>query len=142
MLLRREEAKKQIALGDKAAAEMRELVPRGAITRVRKAAEAADEAYVKARKDIGRLRRIAPEGSPERTAALALLEALDKTQFRLLLDAAKCMWDARVYADADDYAARASYIDPVDSGLLELRSEIREHRIRYRASDVTNARPR
>lgn len=140
VLVRREEAKKQMGIGDRAGAEMRE--QKQSITRARKAADAADEAYVKARKEIGRLRRITGEGSPERTAALALLEALDKAQFKLLLDAAKAMWDARVFNDAEQYAARASYIDPVDPTLLELRGEIREHRIRYRASDVTNARPR
>ena len=142
MLVRREEAKMQIALGDKAAAEMREQTPKGVVSRVRRFAEAADESYVKARKEIGRLRRIAPDGSKEREEALALLTTLDKAQFKMLLDAAKCFWDARVYNDADGFAARASYIDPVDPTLLELRSDIREHRIRYRASDITNARPR
>ncbi len=71
-----------------------------------------------------------------------MLGTIDRDQFRMLLDATKFFWEARVYATAEEYAARASYVDPVDPALLEVRAEIRSHRIRYRASDVTNARPR
>ena len=42
---------------------------------------------------------------------------------------------------AEEWAAKAAYIDPVHPELLELRERIVESRIRYRLSDVTNARP-
>ena len=86
-------------------------------------------------------RRIARAGEPERDQALALLATLDTTHYRLLFDAAKFFWDERVYGTADEYAARASYVDPVDPELLELRQLLRERRIRYRASDMTNTWP-
>ena len=139
---RRLKAKGQTALGDKSADEARALMPNGVVSRVRKLVEEADAAYVLARKELGRLRRIVAKEGPDRDDTMALLGVLDKSQYKLLFDAAKFFWDARVYATAEEYAARASYIDPVDPKLLELRQEIREHRIRYRLSDLTNARPR
>lgn len=141
ILARTVETKRQIALGDKRADEARAIMPRGAVSGVRKSAEAADEAYVAARKELGRLRRIVRRDEPERDEVLALLTQLDRTEYRLLFDAAKFFWDARVYARAEEWAARASYVDPVDPALLELRDEIGRSRIRYRASDVTNAHP-
>ena len=56
--------------------------------------------------------------------------------------AATFFWREKVYNEAERFAALASYIDPVHPDLLELRREIREHRIRYRASELTNAWPR
>jgi hypothetical protein len=141
-LARRTEARRQTAIGGEAAADARSLMPRGVVTRVRKQVDAADEAYSKARKDLGRLRRILPKDAKERTEADAALASLDLVQFKLLFDAAKFFADARVYDDAERYAAKASYIDPVDPRLLELREELRDKRIHYRLSDVTNARPR
>lgn len=141
ILARTTETKRQLALGDRRADEARAIAPRGAVSGVRRAAESADEAYVAARKELGRLRRIVRRDEPERDEVLALLTRLDGAQYRLLFDAAKFFWDARVYARAEEWAARAAYIDPVDPALLELRDEIRRSRIRYRASDVTNAHP-
>ena len=40
------------------------------------------------------------------------------------------------------WAALAMYIDPVHPDLVELRDELYSKRIRYRVSDVTNARGR
>ncbi|MFO0933710.1 MAG: hypothetical protein U1E39_13530 [Planctomycetota bacterium] len=142
IVTRMTEAKKQLGLGDRHADEAREIMPRGNVTKVGKAAEAADDAYGAARRELGRLRRIVRKDESERDAVLALLADLDKRQFRLLFDAAKFYWSARVFARADEWATRASYLDPVDPSLMELRDEIRSHRIRYRFSDVTNARPR
>ena len=118
------------------------MMPRGNVTKVGKAAQAADDAYGAARRELGRLRRIVRKEETERDTVLALLADLDKRQFRLLFDTAKFYWGARVFARADEWATRASYLDPVDPSLMELRDEIRSHRIRYRFSDVTNARPR
>lgn len=142
LLRRLLEAKKQRGIGDERAAEAVRLFPGGNVTRVGRAVEAADEAYGDARRQLGRLRRIVRKDESEREQVLALLGELDGLQFRNLLGAAKFFWDARVYARADAYATRASYLDPVDPTLLELRESIRAHRIRYRFSDVTNARPR
>ena len=142
ILVRKFQAKKQIALGDKEADEARALMPKGVVSKVRRLVEEADQDYVAARKELGRLRRIVPKEGTPREEAMALLAGLDKVQYALLYDAAKFFWDARVYDTADGYAARASYIDPVDPKLLELRGDIREHRIRYRASALTNAVPR
>lgn len=142
ILVRMTKAKGDRTLGDRSADAARAEMPKGAVTRVRRAAEEADEGYGTARREYGRLRRLVGRAGPDRDAWAAALDELDKVQFKLLLDAAKFFWDARVYATAEDFAMRASYIDPVDPTLLELRTQIRENRIRYRASDVTNARPR
>jgi hypothetical protein len=115
---------------------------KGQVTDVRRAVEASDAAYQSGRRELGRVRRIAPKGSKERDEAGAVLAAVDTSEFRLLFAAAKFFWNARIYHDAEEYAARASYLDPVEPGLLELRTEIRQNRIRYRVSDLTNARPR
>ena len=141
VLARLTEAKRSSALGDKEGAAAREHMVKGVVSRTRRSVEAADAAYVAARRELGRLRRIARAGEPERDQALALLATLDTTHYRLLFDAAKFFWDERVYGTADEYAARASYVDPVDPELLELRQLLRERRIRYRASDMTNTWP-
>jgi hypothetical protein len=131
-----------MALGEEAAAEARVRMETGAVTRVRKKSEEAQAAFEEARRHLGRLRRIVPKEGPARDDVLALLSELDRVQFALLLDAAKFFWRERVYREAESFAARASYVDPVHPDLLELRRDLREHRIRYRASSITNARPR
>lgn len=141
ILVRMTVAKGDRALGDRTADEARVEMKKGAVSRVRRTADAADEAYGTARRNLGRLRRLVGKSGSDHADWVAALDALDKVQFGLLLDATKFFWDARVYATAEDFATRASYLDPVNPTLLEIREEIRAHRIRYRASDVTNARP-
>lgn len=136
------EAKQHVNLAGIAAEEARAQAVNGVVSRVRRQADASDASYVAARRALGRIRRLAAKDSPDATKALALLGTIDREQFRMLLDATKFFWEARVYATAEEFAARASYVDPVDPALLEVRAEIRSHRIRYRASDITNARPR
>lgn len=142
VLARATEAKMQIGLGDRSADDARADMPKGKITRVRKATEAGDASYVAARRALGRLRHVLRRDEPEKEQVQALLTVVDRNQYRLLFDAAKFFWDARVFASAEEFAARASYLDPVDPALLELRTEIRANRIRYRVSEVSNAYPR
>ncbi len=127
---------------DEDAAEARSNMPLGKVTRVRRGAEAAADAYDGARRDLGRLRRVVPEQGREHDEALASIADLDRRQFALLYDAAKFFWDQRVYDTADQFAARAAFVDPVDPRLLELRQLLRDVRIKKRMSDITNARPR
>lgn len=141
ILVRMTEAKRDRALGDKAADEARSYMPKGVVSRVRRSADEADDFYGTARRDLGRLRHVVGKSGPDRDAWALALDELDKVQFTLLLEATKFFWDARVYGTAEDFATRASYIDPVNPALLELRSDIRANRIRYRASDITNAHP-
>ena len=136
------EAKQHVNLAAIAAEEMRAQAKNGVVSRVRRLGDASDAGYVAARRALGRIRRLTARESPDALKALAMLGTIDRDQFRMLLDATKFFWEARVYAPAEDFAARASYVDPVDPALLEVRAEIRSHRIRYRASDVTNAFPR
>ena len=94
-----------------------------------------------ARRDLGRLRRILPREDDGYREILDLLNQLDREHFAAPPDTAWFFWEQTVYSRADEYAARASYIDPVHPDLLELRDLLRASRIRYRMSDVTNARP-
>ena len=117
---------------------------KGQVSRAGKAGEEADAAYIEARKHLGRLRRILPaDDAKGREQAAARLNDLDRKQFALLLALAKfyAAPGARTFARAVAWDARAAYIDPVDPDLLELRRMLAEVRIRYRVSDVTNARP-
>jgi hypothetical protein len=139
---RRTEARGEMATGEEAATAARAQMEKGVVTRVRKRADEAQGSFERARRSLGRLRRIVPREGPARLDVLALLSELDRVQFALLLDAAKFFWREKVYKEAEAFAALASYIDPVHPDLLELRQEIREHRIRYRMSSITNARPR
>jgi tetratricopeptide (TPR) repeat protein len=111
----------------------------GNITRARKAAEAIDALLQKARINLGRLRRILPRDDPARQDVMAELTKVDKLQFDLRLGMAEFWKEATVYTRADEWAALASYIDPVNPELVELRDYLLTNRIRYRASDVTNA---
>lgn len=141
ILKRRTKAVGQIEQGRKEAEKAAEARAKGNVTRARKYAEAADKAFMGARRDLGRLRRIVPREDDAYRDILALLNELDRDHFALLHDTAWFFWEETVYSRADEYAARASYIDPVYPDLLELRDLLRMSRIQYRMSDVTNARP-
>ena len=141
ILRRRTKAVGQIEQGRKEAENAALARSTGNVTRARKFAEAADKAFMAARRDLGRLRRLVPREDDAYREILALLNQLDRDHFALLHDTAWFFWEETVYSRADEYAARASYIDPVNPDLLELRDLLRASRIRYRMSDITNARP-
>lgn len=144
LLERRLRAEERIAAGDAAAERSRAARQQGAITRARKAAEEADEAWAQARRHLGRLRRLLPRTDAEALARVAgRLDALDRKQFDLRLGIAQFLAapGSRNYGQADDWARRAAFIDPVHPALLALGEELAEARIRLRISDVTNARP-
>ena len=140
ILRRRTKAVGQIETGRKHAEKAATARETGNVTRARKFAETADKAFMGARRDLGRLRRIVRREEDSYREILALLNQLDRDHFALLHDTAWFFWEETVYSRADEYAARASYIDPVNPDLLELRDLLRASRIRYRMSDVTNAR--
>lgn len=140
ILRRRTKAVGQIEQGRKEAGNAATARETGNVTRSRKYAEAADKAFMGARRDLGRLRRIVPRDASAYREIISLLNQLDREHFALLHDTAWFFWEETVYSRADEYAARASYIDPVHPDLLELRDLLRVNRIRYRMSDVTNAR--
>lgn len=141
ILRRRTSAVGEIEQGRKEAQRCAEARAQGVVSRARKYAEAADQAFMSARRDLGRLRRIVPRDDPTYGEIIALLNELDRDHFDLLHAMAWFFWEETVYNRADEYAARASYIDPVNPDLLELRDLLRANRIHYRLSDVTNAHP-
>ena len=143
ILERRSRAEGAINNGDLAAKESAAAQKQGAVTQARKDAEKALEAYTEARKNLGRLRRILPpDDTKAKDEVASRLNDLDKKQFALCLGMARFLAapGARNFAKAEEWAAKAAYIDPVDPELLELRQRIAESRIRYRVSDLTNAR--
>ncbi len=140
VLRRQTEAIGQIQKGRKASDEAAKARKKGNLTWARKHAETAHGKFQEARRNLGRLRRILPRGTKMRQSVLARLIELDKAQFKLLYDTAYFFSLERVFKRAETWAARASYIDPVDPDLMELREELVSSRIRYRLSDMTNAR--
>jgi hypothetical protein len=143
ILERRTRAEERMAAGDDAAARSAEAREKGNVTKSRKSAEEADLAYTESRKQLGRLRRILPpDDQPAREHVAGRLNELDRKQFALRLAMAKfyAAPGARNYGEAERWAAKAAYIDPVHPELLELRERIVSSRIRYRLSDVSNAR--
>lgn len=120
----------------------RKNVAQGSQTRARKAAEKTDAMFHQARLHLGRLRRILPRGHAARAEILAQLTQLDKAQFDLRFGMAEFYNDQTVWTRAEKWAALASYIDPVHPDLVELRDHLMTNRIRYRLSDMTNARGR
>lgn len=115
---------------------------RGSLTKARRLADQMDEMFQEARIDLGRLRRILPRAHEARKEVLAQLTRLDKAQFDLRLAMAEYEKDATAWNKAERWAAKASYIDPVHPDLVELRDYLMTNRIRYRLSDITNARGR
>ena len=115
---------------------------RGSLTRARRIADTMDRMFQEARLNLGRLRRILPRGHEARKEVLAQLTKLDKAQFDLRLAMAEYEKSATAWKKAEHWAAKASYIDPVHPDLVELRDYLMTNRIRYRVSDVTNARGR
>jgi tetratricopeptide (TPR) repeat protein len=140
VLRRQTEALGQMQKGRKASDEAAKAREKGNLTWARKHAETAHENFQDARRNMGRLRRILPRDSNLRQEILGRLVELDKAQFALLYETAYFFWLERVFKRAETWAARASYIDPVDPDLMELREELVSSRIRYRLSDMTNAR--
>lgn len=141
---RRARAEERISIGDEAARQAALAREKGNVTKAGHGAQTADEAYTEARKHLGRLRRILPAADAKaREEVAGRLNDLDRKQFALLLATAKfyAAPGARNYARAELWAAKAAYIDPVHPELLELRQRLADLRIRYRFSDVTNARP-
>lgn len=122
--------------------EWQKLRDRGSLTKARRIADAMDEMFQEARVNLGRLRRILPRGHEARKEVLAQLTKLDKAQFDLRLGMAEYEKSATAWKKAERWAAKASYIDPVHPDLVELRDYLMTNRIRYRVSDVTNARGR
>ncbi len=141
IMLRTLKATSLIRAGETLAREAKGKQKQGSITRARKAVDEADKKFTEARRHFGRLRRVLKHGSRERREILTKLEELDRKHFDLLYGAAWFMWQGRVYSHAERFAARASYIDPVHPDLVELRDLLISSRIRYRLSDMTNARP-
>lgn len=141
ILRRKTEALAQVKKGIALSADSKQAQQKGQVSRAHKHAEKADAQFTKARRNLGRLRRILPRRSEMRRDVLARLVELDKVQFQLLFDMAWFMWESKVWSRAELYAAKASYIDPVHPELIELRDELASSRIKYRLSDMTNARP-
>ncbi len=122
--------------------EWLKLRKRGSLTKARRIADKMDTMYQDARINLGRLRRILPREHPTRKEVLAQLTRLDKAQFDLRIGMAEYEKEATAWKHAERWAAKASYIDPVHPDLVELRDYLMTNRIRYRVSDVTNARGR
>jgi tetratricopeptide (TPR) repeat protein len=115
---------------------------KGATSRVRKTATAMDKKMQDARRNLGRLRRILPRDHPQRKEILAQLNELDTTQFELRFKTAEFFSESRVYGPAREWAALASYIDPVHPDLVEMRDDLARATIQYRVSDTSNAHGR
>ena len=143
ILLRKTNAVDQIRRATMIAAQSKAKQEQGSVTRARKLADKANEGFQDARKNLGRLRRILPRDHVQRPAILAELDKLDRAQFDLLFGMAWFLaFDAGSFTQAEKFAAKASYIDPVHPELVELREHLLTSRIRYRMSDMTNARGR
>lgn len=123
-------------------AEWEEARGKGATSKVRKIATTMDRKMQDARRNLGRLRRILPRGHPERKEILAQLNKLDAKQFDLRFKTAEFFAESRVYQRAREWAAWASYIDPVHPDLVQMRDDLMKATINYRLSDMTNARGR
>lgn len=140
ILRRRAQASKALAKASSAAALSKKARDVGNVTRARKNADIAHKHFQEARRHYGRLRRVLPRGHTMRRDTLGRLVELDKQQFDLLFGMAWFLWQGRVYSQAEIWASRASYIDPVHPDLMDLRADLVASRIRYRLSDVSNAR--
>jgi len=58
------------------------------------------------------------------------------------LEVARIQLHERNYKSAAEYVRKILYYDPIQEEALEMIEEIRRNRISFRASDITNARPR
>jgi tetratricopeptide (TPR) repeat protein len=142
ILRRKTEALDLVQNGQKKMKEWEARRKQGSVTKTRKLAEEIDGMFQKARIHLGRLRRILPRGHEERREIGIQLNKLDAVQFELRLRTAEFFSEGNVYTPAERWAALASYIDPVHPDLVELRDNLLSSRIRYRASDISNARGR
>ena len=142
IIRRKTEALASVRSGERLMKDWERRRAQGSVTKTRKLAEQIDGLFQKARIHLGRLRRILPRGHPERREIGIQLNKLDTVQFAVRLGTAEFFANGNVYTPAERWAALASYIDPVHPDLVELRDNLLASRIRYRASDMSNARGR
>ena len=128
--------------GQKLMVEWKAKRAQGSVTRAKKLAAKIDKMFSDARINLGRLRRILPRDHRERKEINAQLNKLDAAQFDLRFGMAEFYAEGKIWSRAERWIALASYIDPVHPELVELRDLLLTSRIRYRASDMTNARGR
>jgi len=69
-------------------------------------------------------------------------DALEKEIVECYLQIARTLLKQRNYKGAKDYVIKILHIDPINEEALDMVKEIQRNRISFKASDITNARPR
>jgi hypothetical protein len=69
-------------------------------------------------------------------------DEIEKKLISCYLEVARILMDQRNYKGAVEYVRQLLIYDPINEEALEMVDEIRKNRITFKASDITNARPR
>jgi len=77
-----------------------------------------------------------------REALQAEYDATEKKLLECYLGVARQLMRDRNYKSAVDSVRKILYYDPIHEEALEMKAEIERNRIHFKASDITNARPR
>ena len=78
----------------------------------------------------------------KKTAIQSEYDAIEKKMLHCYLETSRILMKERNYKGASKYVRKILYYDPIHEEALEMVKEIRKNRIRFKMSDITNARPR
>jgi len=135
-----------LAKADKLIEESKEAIAKRQVSRVkRKLVEPSGaERYLKRARQ--NLRNMAKLDRQFRIVTKAGLEkewdAIEKKLISCYLEVARILMDQRNYKGAVEYVRQLLIYDPINEEALAMVDEIRKNRITFKASDITNARPR
>jgi tetratricopeptide (TPR) repeat protein len=131
------DAESKIAKGKAAMIEGRRYHARTSLTRARKGYEAAEEAFLKARRSLLRVRRAARSG-PDFDRADREIRAVERRLLDAYLGLAVMYVSQKNYKRGVIYVDRALLFDPVNPEALRLSDEIRRGRIHRSTRRLTN----
>ena len=128
----REDSKAAIALRQVSRVKRTLVEPRG-----------AEKYYKEARKQLRAMARIDKQGLLVSKKELQKeYEEIEAKLIECYLGVARIFMQGRNYKGAVKYVRKILLYDPIHEEALEMVEEIRENRITFRLSDITNARPR
>ncbi len=137
---------KAMAKADALMAEAPAAIKLRQVSRVKKklVEPAGAERYLKrARKYLRQIAKVDKKFEIVKKAAIqAEYEAIEKKMLACYLDTARILMKERNYKGASEYVRKILYYDPIHEEALEMVKQIRKNRIRFKMSDITNARPR
>lgn len=137
---------KAIAKGDQLMEESKPAIEKRQVARVKRTLvtpSGAEKYYKLARKYLREIPKVDKHFRIANKAALLKeYESLEKKMVECYLRVARILIKERNYKGSIKYVRNILFYDPINEEALDMVEEIKANRIAFKASDITNARPR